>query len=105
MEIGVIICWHESQGVGIVVDNRGHQYPLDYERGQSFGITVGDLTPTLSGRHEQSFGHQLKEPQQGDPILFELTSIGTVNRWGYLRHYLELVETRHGTAFAPALCA
>lgn len=99
----VIVDWHDAERAGTARSTDGQEYPLRYHDGQSFYTSDQRSIPALTGRHDQSAGGELKMPEVGDPVLIQLpTSQHGRCHWGYMRHYLELVERRYGTRFVSA---
>lgn len=96
--------WDKSQLVGTAMSSDGQTYRLGYSAGQSFTFDETHQTPKLSGHHDQAPGYQLKYPEVGDAVLVQLSRSNHAEPyWGYLRHYLELVERRYGTRFIAAI--
>ena len=103
MTEAVFTHWDDLQQVGITTSVDGCRYQLRYQDGQSFYTSDDYPLPRLTGKHEQPAGHQLKMPEVGDSVLIELASSGQIIHWGYMRHYLDLVERRYGTSFLTAV--
>lgn len=99
----VITEWNNTLLAGTASSADGQVYTLHYRNGQSFYTSDDHPLPRLTGKHDQPTGYQLKVPEVGDPVLIQLPSPGQVKtHWGYMRHYLDLVERRYGTSFVAA---
>jgi hypothetical protein len=102
----VFIRWDDSAQAGIARSIEGYDYQLRYRDGQSFYTSDDYPFPKLTGRHAQPAGYHLKVPEVGDPVLVQLTSPGQAKtHWGYMRHYIDLVERRYGSRFLSAVDA
>ena len=96
----VLIEWNIALLTGTARSADGQEYTLHYNAGQSFYTSDDHPLPRLTGKHEQPDGYQLKVPQVGDPVLIQLPLHEQKEvYWGYMRHYIDLVEHRYGTAF------
>jgi hypothetical protein len=98
MRLGLIVTYSPRSRSGLIADAEGSSWRFKYAQGQSLAIGKHDSIPMLTGRHTQAIGFALKEPRVGDAIIFEAVA-NAVCGWGYLRHWLELVEQRYGTDF------
>jgi hypothetical protein len=96
----VFIDWDNALLTGTARSADGQEYELRYDDGQSFYTSDDHPLPQLTGKHKQPTGYHLKVPQVGDPILIQFPLLRqTQAHWGYMRHYIDLVERRYGTAF------
>lgn len=100
MTEAVIIHWDSIQRAGVARSSHGRDYHVLYINGQSFSTCDDSAIPVLSGKHAQGHGYALKVPEVGDPVLMDLHMPNDEEPiWGYMRHYIELVEGRYGTRF------
>lgn len=99
MEVGVVTAFDLFTHTGVISTSEGNEYSFAYQQGQNQAYGPGLDSPVFSGRHEQPAGFGLKLPRPGDPVLFQLSASDGISVWGYLRHYLDLAEHRHGTQF------
>jgi hypothetical protein len=100
MNLGIVTTFDNDKQSGEITDTLGNKLSFFYKDGQNM-LSGDDLvTPKFSGHHEQPSGYSLKLPAVGDPVSFIKLDNGTVRLWGYVRHFMDLVERKHGTRFA-----
>lgn len=101
--IDAIICnWDDKTMTGIARSANGRSYRIRYIDGESFASSAARPIPVLTGRHVQVADGTLKVPAIGDPVLIQTPPAPHAKvRWGYMRHYLDMVEERFGTRFLP----
>lgn len=100
MNLGIVTAYDSDKQSGEITDTLGNRLRFYYKDGQNMLYGNNLVTPEFSGHHEQPSGYSLKLPAVGDPVSFTKPDEGTVDTWGYIRHFIDLVERRHGTSFA-----
>jgi hypothetical protein len=100
MELGVVCAFDASSLQGQIMTPDGRIYTFDYARGQN--MMSGRPTPQFTGRHEQPAGFRLKHPSEGDVVAFARAARGAINTWGYVYHFMDLVERQYGRSSAKS---
>jgi hypothetical protein len=100
----VVIKWDNKTQTGIAKSASGDEFILRYPDGQNMYTTDDAPIPQFTGSHKQAKGYRLKMPMVGDPLLIDMDEGVQVAhpRWGYMRHYIDLMERRYGTQFVSA---
>lgn len=99
MTIGIIQSISSDGSVGIILTAEGKARRFKYMSGQNFELHENALVPRLTGRHQQPNGFQLKIPAIGDAVVLLEGASSEVSAWGYVEHFVYLLERRHGIRF------
>ncbi len=99
LQAGTVETFDSESGGGLLQLSSGTSLPFSYKQGQAMAFDNKELSPLLSGQHEQPQPMQLKQPEPGDALLVQVLN-KRVSTWTYMRHYTDLLERKHGTSFA-----
>jgi hypothetical protein len=101
MEIGLVSKYNDIGQRGVIVSPHGDAHSFRYIDGQSMMSGDDLMVPLFTGRHDQRSGFQLKVPRVGDAVIFAGKPGENYVVWGYLQHFLDLVERKYGSDFIP----
>ena len=101
MELGIVTRFDAKAGTGHLTALDGQEYVFKFGRGQNMMLLHGTLLPQFTGRHSQPGRFALKEPVEGDAVIVQTSEHSDIVVWGYVHHFLDIIERRYGSTFSP----
>jgi len=98
-EAGIVSKYNDIKQRGVIASSDGRTHRFRFTDGQNMMSGDDLVVPRFTGRHDQPPGFRLKVPRVGDAVIFTAKPRQGYITWGYMQHYLYLVERKHGSEF------
>jgi hypothetical protein len=105
LRLGVVVTVEDDgELVEIEEAQTGARYTAPVRCGRAMNSGIEVAAPYLGHRHAQGPGCELKAPEVGDAVCFEIGShTARIRRWGYVNRFLLATERSHPSRFLPSL--